>query len=75
MTADFSSTPDCALIATDQSWYDWNRIACHGPLIVDNRDAVKGVSAPQATIVPAWGRRIRTGAQLRTAAEIVVSHE
>ena len=41
------------LIATDHSCYDWNWIALHAPLIVDTRNAMKGVVAPKARIVQA----------------------
>ena len=41
------------LIVTDHSGYDWDWIAQHAPLIVDTRNAMKGVIAPRAKIVPA----------------------
>jgi UDP-N-acetyl-D-glucosamine dehydrogenase len=53
LTADYLQTRDCLLIATDHSCYDWNWIAQHAPLIVDARNAMKGVVAPKAKIVRA----------------------
>jgi UDP-N-acetyl-D-glucosamine dehydrogenase len=53
LTEEYLRTRDCVLIATDHSNYDWNWIARHAPLIVDTRNATKGVVAPKATIVHA----------------------
>ena len=53
LTADYLQTRDCVLIVTDHSAYDWNWIAQHAPLIVDTRNAMKGVVAPNAKIVSA----------------------
>jgi len=53
LTAEYLRTRDCVLIATDHSCYDWNWIAQHAPLIVDSRNAMKGVAAPGAKIVRA----------------------
>jgi UDP-N-acetyl-D-glucosamine dehydrogenase len=53
LTADYLQSRDCLLIATDHSWYDWSWVAQHAPLIVDTRNAMKGVAAPKAKIVRA----------------------
>jgi UDP-N-acetyl-D-glucosamine dehydrogenase len=37
-------TYDCVVISTDHSSYDYNFIAQHSRLIVDTRNAMKGVS-------------------------------
>jgi UDP-N-acetyl-D-glucosamine dehydrogenase len=53
LTAEYLQSRDCLLVATDHSSYDWNWITEHAVLIVDTRNAVKGVIAPKAKIVPA----------------------
>jgi UDP-N-acetyl-D-glucosamine dehydrogenase len=35
---------DCVVISTDHSFYDYNFIAKHSRLVVDTRNAIKGVS-------------------------------
>lgn len=37
---------DCVLIVTDHSDYDYQRIVCESQLVVDTRNATKGISAP-----------------------------
>jgi UDP-N-acetyl-D-glucosamine dehydrogenase len=49
----YLASRDCVLIVTDHSAYDWGFIARHAPLIVDTRNATRGVAAPTATIVRA----------------------
>jgi UDP-N-acetyl-D-glucosamine dehydrogenase len=44
---------DCVLIVTDHSSYDWDWIARFATLIVDTRNATKGVVDPRAEIVRA----------------------
>jgi UDP-N-acetyl-D-glucosamine dehydrogenase len=53
LTADYLQTRDCVLIVTNHSAYDWASIAQHAPLIVDTRNAMKGVVAPSGNIVQA----------------------
>jgi UDP-N-acetyl-D-glucosamine dehydrogenase len=53
LTADYLRTRDCMLIVTDHSAYNWSWIAEHAPLIVDTRNAMKGVVASEGKIVPA----------------------
>ena len=42
---------DCVVIVTHHSAYDWEWIATHSRLIVDTRNALRGVSNPAARIV------------------------
>ena len=44
LTADYLAAQDCVLIATDHDAYDWDFIAEHAPLIVDTRNATRGVT-------------------------------
>jgi UDP-N-acetyl-D-glucosamine dehydrogenase len=53
LTEDYLATRDCVLIVTDHSAYDWGWIARHAPLIVDTRNATRGVVEPRAAIVRA----------------------
>lgn len=43
LTAEFLSRQDCVLIATDHSAYDYQFIVRHAPLVVDTRNATRGV--------------------------------
>jgi UDP-N-acetyl-D-glucosamine dehydrogenase len=45
LTSEFLASQDCVLIATDHSAYDYEFIVRHAPLVVDTRNATKGVSA------------------------------
>jgi UDP-N-acetyl-D-glucosamine dehydrogenase len=40
------STPDCIVICTDHSAFEWKPIVDSGTLIVDTRNALKGIHAP-----------------------------
>ena len=42
---------DCVVVATDHQGYDWGWIAAHSRLLVDTRNATKGVTDPAARIV------------------------
>jgi UDP-N-acetyl-D-glucosamine dehydrogenase len=53
LTEEYLRTRDCVLIATDHSAYDWGWLARHAPLIVDTRNATRGVADPKAIIVRA----------------------
>ena len=53
LTAEYLESQDCVLIVTDHSAYDWAWIAEHAPLIVDTRNAMKGVANSRAVIVRA----------------------
>jgi UDP-N-acetyl-D-glucosamine dehydrogenase len=41
---------DCVLISTDHSVYDWQMICKHAPLVVDTRNATKGVTLPPGKV-------------------------
>ena len=53
LTSEYLQSRDCILVVTDHSGYDWSWIAEHASLIVDTRNALKGVAAPKARIVRA----------------------
>ena len=53
LTEEYLASRDCVLIVTDHSAYDWAWIARHAPLIVDTRNATRGVTDPRAAIVRA----------------------
>jgi UDP-N-acetyl-D-glucosamine dehydrogenase len=53
LTAEYLRARDCVLIVTDHSAYNWSWIAEHASLIVDTRNAMKDVIAPNARIVRA----------------------
>ena len=53
LTVGCLESQDCVLIVTDHSSYDWNWIARFATLIVDTRNATKGVVDPRAEIVRA----------------------
>ena len=42
---------DCVVIATDHASYDWAWVARHARLIVDTRNATKGLAGATATVV------------------------
>lgn len=44
LTSDYLSSLDCALIATDHSAYDYDFIVRYAPLVIDTRNATKGVT-------------------------------
>jgi UDP-N-acetyl-D-glucosamine dehydrogenase len=50
LTAEYLASQDCVLIATDHSIYDWNFIVEHAPLVVDTRNATKGVKTGREKI-------------------------
>jgi UDP-N-acetyl-D-glucosamine dehydrogenase len=51
LTAEVLSQQDCVIIATDHSAYDYQMIVEHAPLIVDTRNATRGVSRNREKIV------------------------
>jgi UDP-N-acetyl-D-glucosamine dehydrogenase len=53
LTEEYLRSCDCVLIVTDHSAYDWGWIAHHAALIVDTRNATRGVTDARAAIVPA----------------------
>jgi UDP-N-acetyl-D-glucosamine dehydrogenase len=44
---------DCVLIATHHAAYDWQMVADHAKLIVDTRNALRGVKGERRNIVGA----------------------
>ncbi|MFZ0961822.1 MAG: nucleotide sugar dehydrogenase [Terriglobia bacterium] len=51
MTAQSLSEHDCVVIATDHSAYDYQMIVDHAPLVVDTRNATRGVARNRGKIV------------------------
>lgn len=45
LTPEYLSSLDCALIATDHSLFDYEQVVKHSSLVVDTRNATKGVAA------------------------------
>jgi UDP-N-acetyl-D-glucosamine dehydrogenase len=41
---------DCAVVVTDHSSFDWARLVREAPLVVDTRDATRGIEAPAGKI-------------------------
>jgi UDP-N-acetyl-D-glucosamine dehydrogenase len=44
LTAELLRQQDCVLIVTDHSAYDWGWIVEHSSLVVDTRNATKGIT-------------------------------
>jgi UDP-N-acetyl-D-glucosamine dehydrogenase len=53
LTAEYLAAQDCVLIATDHTAYDYAFIAKHSRLLIDTRNATKGVMAGREKIVRA----------------------
>lgn len=53
LTPEYLRTRDCIVIVTDHSAYDWEQIVRHSPLIVDTRNATRGVRDLEARVVRA----------------------
>jgi UDP-N-acetyl-D-glucosamine dehydrogenase len=53
LDAEYLAAQDCLLIATDHSVYDWEYIAKHARLIIDTRNATKGLVGSYRNIVKA----------------------
>ena len=53
LTADYLARQDAVLIATDHSAYDWDFVVRHSKLVIDTRNATKGVTAGREKIVRA----------------------
>ena len=49
----FLASQDCVVIAADHSVYDWDWIVAHAPLVVDTRNATRGVAHHRERIVHA----------------------
>jgi UDP-N-acetyl-D-glucosamine dehydrogenase len=53
LSADYLAEQDCVLIATDHSAYDYDFIVTHSRLVIDTRNATRGVRASRERIVRA----------------------
>ena len=53
LSVEYLGSRDCVLIVTDHSAYDWAWIVAHSPLVVDTRNATRGVSAGSGRVVRA----------------------
>jgi UDP-N-acetyl-D-glucosamine dehydrogenase len=53
LSAGYLQAQDCVLVATDHAAYDWSWIVDHSRLIVDTRNATRGVNAADERIVRA----------------------
>lgn len=53
LTPEYLAAQDCVLIATDHSAYDWEFIVKHSRMIIDTRNATKGVTAGREKIYKA----------------------
>ena len=53
LTDAYLASQDCILIATDHTAYDWSRIVEHATLVVDTRNATKGVTQGREKILKA----------------------
>jgi UDP-N-acetyl-D-glucosamine dehydrogenase len=53
LTPEALASYDCVLVATNHSAYDWQLVADHAKLIVDTRNAMRGVRAGDGKIVGA----------------------
>jgi UDP-N-acetyl-D-glucosamine dehydrogenase len=53
LTAEFLRAQDCVLIVTDHSAYEWPWVVENSPLVVDTRNATRGVAAPAGKVVRA----------------------
>lgn len=51
LTRETLQTADCVVIATDHSSYDWEWVVQHSRLVVDTRNATRGISNSQARVV------------------------
>jgi UDP-N-acetyl-D-glucosamine dehydrogenase len=53
LTAESVRSRDCVVIVTDHSAYDWAWLVEHAPLVVDTRNATRGVSGAAGRVVRA----------------------
>ncbi len=51
LTAELLAAQDCVLIVTDHSVYDWPWVVAHSALVVDTRNATRGVNRHRERIV------------------------
>lgn len=53
LTPEYLASQDCVLIVTDHSAFDWPWIVAHAPLVIDTRNATRGVTEHRDRIVKA----------------------
>jgi UDP-N-acetyl-D-glucosamine dehydrogenase len=53
LTPAYLGSRDCVVVVTEHSSYDWPLIVEHAPLVVDTRNATRGVTHHRERIVPA----------------------
>jgi UDP-N-acetyl-D-glucosamine dehydrogenase len=53
LSPEFLAAQDCVVIVADHSAYDWHWIVNHASLVVDTRNATRGIEAPPGRIVRA----------------------
>jgi UDP-N-acetyl-D-glucosamine dehydrogenase len=53
LTEEYLRGQDCVVVVCDHSAYDWGRIVGHAPLVIDTRNATRGVAAPPGRVVRA----------------------
>ena len=53
LTPEFLASQDCVVIVTDHSCVDFGHVVRHARLIVDTRNATKGISSPTCKVVKA----------------------
>jgi UDP-N-acetyl-D-glucosamine dehydrogenase len=53
LTPAYLADQDCVVVVTDHSAYDWAHVVRHAPLVIDTRNATRGVTAPPGRVVRA----------------------
>jgi UDP-N-acetyl-D-glucosamine dehydrogenase len=53
LTAEYLASQDCILVVTDHSVYNWGWIVEHASLVVDTRNALRGLESFGATVIRA----------------------
>ncbi len=53
LTPDYLASRDCVVVVTNHSAYDWAFVVKHAGLVVDTRDATRGVPPGPGRVVPA----------------------
>ena len=53
LTAEYLAAQDCVLIATDHTAYDYEFVAAHSRLVIDTRNATRGIKAGREKVIRA----------------------
>ncbi len=53
LTAEYLAEQDCVVVVTDHTAYDWAWVVRHAGLVVDTRNATRGIEAPPGRVVRA----------------------